>query len=176
MEIFILCIKIFVCRIVDVSLGTVRTILLVKGKTITSSLIALLEGLIWFLIVREALLFDLSEGKYIIAFVYSGGFATGTLVGSLIAKRFVDSMVQIQVVTTSKDDKIIESIQEAGFAITVIELAATKFAGEKYMLLSEIKHSHLNDFKALIHSLDEKAFIMIHETKYVYNGFFRTNV
>ena len=37
------CIKIFFCRIMDVSLGTVRTILTVKGKTLLSAVIGFAE-------------------------------------------------------------------------------------------------------------------------------------
>ena len=55
MELFILCIKIFFVRILDVSLGTLRTMITVKGKMFYASLIGFVEILIWFLIVREAL-------------------------------------------------------------------------------------------------------------------------
>lgn len=37
--IYILCLKIFLVRILDVSLGTFRTILTVKGKTLYASLV-----------------------------------------------------------------------------------------------------------------------------------------
>ena len=50
---------------------------------------------------------------------------------------------------------------------------ATTFSGEKYMLLSEIKQSQISEFKNLIQSLDEKAFVMINETKHVFNGFIK---
>ena len=51
----ILCLKIFFCRIIDVSMATFRTIMLVRGRTKTAALIGLVETLVWFLIVREAL-------------------------------------------------------------------------------------------------------------------------
>ena len=55
MELFILCFKIFFARILDVSLGTVRTIFTVKGKSLISALIGFIEVLVWFLVAREAL-------------------------------------------------------------------------------------------------------------------------
>ena len=51
MELLILCLKVFLVRILDVSLGTMRTIVMVKGKTLIASLIGFVELLIWFLIV-----------------------------------------------------------------------------------------------------------------------------
>ena len=55
MELLFLCLKIFFVRIIDVSMGTVATILTVKGKKILASVIGFIEILLWFLIVKEAL-------------------------------------------------------------------------------------------------------------------------
>lgn len=175
MDLFLLCLKIFFCRIIDVSMASYRTVIMVKGKSTLASLIALVEGLIWFLVVREALNFtsaNFIETLYI-ALAYAGGFAVGTFVGSWIASKFTGGMVQAQVVMTSKNDEVVKAIQDAGYALTIVTSNATAFSGEKYMLFSEIKHSQLNEFKSLVQSLDKKAFVMVNETKYVFNGFIK---
>lgn len=168
---FIICIKIFFCRILDVSLSTLRTIIVVKGKPLLSSIIGFCEVLIWFLIVREALLFDMAGSELIVAVSYAGGFASGTFIGGMIARKFIDSNVTVEVVTSSKDDNIIQEIRAAGFAITILDVNSSVFGRKKYMIFAEIKNSQLKEFKDLIYSLDKKAFIMAQETKYVYNGF-----
>ena len=73
------CLKIFAARIVDVSLGTLRTRYFVKGKTIEPFIIAFVEVLIWFVVAREALNTD--GNMFFIAISYAGGYATGTLIG-----------------------------------------------------------------------------------------------
>lgn len=174
-ELVILCLKIFVCRVLDVSLSTFRTVAIVKGKTLLSSCIGLVETLIWFLIVREALLFDaVGYQKINIAISYSLGFATGTYLGGTISKKIIKSMVQVQVVTSKKDDLLVEEIRNAGYAISIIDINASKFGPEKYMILSEMPSNHLANFKALVNKLDPTAFIMVNETKLVFNGFFKT--
>ena len=55
------CLKIFLARIVDVSLGTIRTVLVVKGKSITPAVVAFFEVLIWFIVAREALNTELNS-------------------------------------------------------------------------------------------------------------------
>ena len=55
MELLILCFKIFFVRIIEVSLGTFRTMETVKGKTKEATIIGFFELLVWFLIVKEAL-------------------------------------------------------------------------------------------------------------------------
>ena len=79
----------------------------------------------------------------------------------------------MQIITSSKDDTVIQKIQDEGYALTVVKSEATKFSGEKYMLFAEIKSSKLNSFKELIQELDPKAFLMVNETKHVYNGFIK---
>ena len=97
----------------------------------------------------------------------------GTFIGSILGNKLAGGMVQAQVVMTSKDDEKIKKIQDAGYALTELKSEATDFSGEKYMLFSEIKSNKLNDFRKLIHSIDSKAFVMVNETKYVYNGFIK---
>ena len=68
MEILMLCIKIFCVRIVDVSMGTFRTIVTVKGQKLLASMIGFVEVFIWFVIVKEALSTD--STSIFIAFAY----------------------------------------------------------------------------------------------------------
>lgn len=175
MALLFLCLKILICRVIDVSLGTVKTIIMVKGKRTLSSIVALLEGLIWFLVVREALLFDATSlmEKLAIAFAYALGFAAGTYIGGKIADKFIVGNVNVQVVTSSQNDKMLEDIREAGYAITVLDVNTSLLSRKKYMLFSEVTTKQLDEFKSLIYSLDKKAFVMVHETKFVYNGFFK---
>ena len=84
MTIFLLCIKIFFARILDVTLGTIRTIHTVKGRTLIAGLIAFVEVFIWFVVVREALNTELDSIWIVVS--YSAGYATGTMLGTLVSK------------------------------------------------------------------------------------------
>ena len=174
METLGLCLVIFFCRIIDVSMCTFRTVITVKGKVSLASLIAVIEGMIWFLVVREALTFEAANflETLFIALAYSCGFACGTYVGGTLSKK-VSGNIEVQVVTSSKNNEMIKKLQEAGFAITVTSSEATQFSGEKYMLFCVMKISKLEEFKKLIYELDEKSFIITSETKYIYNGFIK---
>lgn len=175
MALLSLCLKIFICRIIDVSLGTIKTIITVKGKTTLSAIVALIEGLIWFLVVREALLFNTPTfiSKLSIAFAYALGFAAGTYIGGKLADKFVVGNVNVQVVTSNQNNKLLDEIRNAGYAITVLDVNTSLLSKKKYMLFCEVTTRQLEEFKALIYSLDKKAFLMVHETKFVYNGFFK---
>lgn len=171
LSLLFLCLKIFFARILDVSLATVRTMLTVKGKSKTAACVGFIEIIIWFLVVRTA--FNSDEAGIILAIAYAGGFATGTYIGGLISSRFIKGTVTVQIVTSSKDDALISSIRNAGFAVTVVNVNESEYSGERYMLFSQIASDRLDEFKALINEKDDKAFIIVQESKYVYNGFIK---
>ena len=78
MHILFLCVEIFLARIIDVSLGTIRTIIVVKGKNLIGSILGFIEVAVWFLVVEQALTTD--DFNLFIVISYSLGFATGTYV------------------------------------------------------------------------------------------------
>lgn len=170
MELFILCIKVFFGRIFDVSLGTIRTIMTVKGKKIYATTIGFFEVFIWFIIVREAL--NTNVSSLWIAFSYALGYATGTFIGSTIAENFIKGTLSIQVITSSKNDKLVNELRNIGYAVSVIN-AKGKDNKEKYMLYMEINKKNLSEIKDFIKNIDENAFIVVSETKLVQNGFIK---
>ena len=78
-----MCLKIFFARLIDVSLGTFRTINIVKGKDLIASIIGLIEITVWFLVVKEALNTD--NNSIFIVLAYALGFSVGTYIGGKIS-------------------------------------------------------------------------------------------
>ena len=171
MSLFILCLKIFFARIVDVSLGTIVTIIVIKGKKLFASIIGFIEILIWFLIVKEAL--NTLENSIWIAISYSLGFATGTYIGTLLSEIFISGTLGIQIVTSSENKSMIKSLKENGFGVTVLDIHDIYGKQNKYLLFLEIDKKRLGHLKEIISSFDPKAFMTVTESKYVQNGYFK---
>lgn len=169
MELLILCIKIFLTRVLDVSLGTVRTIVTIKGKAFLAATIGFIEVLIWFLIVREALSGD--SNSIFVALAYAGGYATGTLIGSFLSEIFIKGNLGIQVVLSSRNDQVIKDLRSNGYGVTVINGSGKD--EEKYLLILQIEKHTLKQTIKDIKNLDQDAFIVVQETKLVQNGFFK---
>ncbi|MDD3392881.1 MAG: DUF5698 domain-containing protein [Bacilli bacterium] len=165
-----LCIKLFFVRIIDVSLGTTRTILMVKGKNVVASLVGFIEVAIWFAIVKEALNTDIESIWIIIS--YAGGFATGTYVGGLLSDIFISGSFNLQIIT-SKNSNVVSVLRNNGFAVSVVDIKGQDEKAEKHMLFIEINKKHFNSIQKLIKSVDPKAFIVVNETKFVENGYFK---
>ena len=165
---FIICLKIFLARIVDVSLGTIRTVLVVKGKNLTPAIVAFFEVLIWFVVAREALNTDLDS--ILIPIFYSLGYATGTYIGTIITSKIVDGLIGVQVITKEKDDKMLKEIRNKGFGVSVVDLKKTNDLERKDMLIIQLNKKRLKELTHIIRSNDPDAFVVINETKYVQNG------
>lgn len=165
----ILCLKIFFARIMDVTLGTIRTVLVVRGRRFTPAFIAFFEVLIWFLIAREALTADVKS--ILIPICYAGGYATGTYIGGFISNNFVEGLIGVQVTTKSDGvKKMIEEIRKSGFGVSAIDLKNPQDNEDKTMLMIQLNKSKLKTLTHIVRSNDPEAFLVINDTKYVQNG------
>ena len=160
-----LCIKIFIVRILDVSLGTVRTIMTVKNKNIIASIIGFIEITVWFLVVKEAL--NTNNNSIFIVFSYALGFSTGTYIGGIISNKYIHGYVTVQVITTNKNLENI--IRKNNYGVTTINIKNKN----QIMLIIQINNKTINELKTIINKNDSKAFVVINETKYIQNGFIK---
>ncbi|MEG1495012.1 MAG: DUF5698 domain-containing protein [Bacilli bacterium] len=170
MDILFLCIKIFFARIIDVSLGTFRTMITVKGHAIYASIIGFFEVLVWFLIVKEAL--NSATTGIWIGISYAAGFAAGTYIGSIMSQKLIKGKLSVQVITSNHSEKLIEKIKAAGYGLSIMNIEDKNKEHDKYMLFIEIDNSRLISLQKLIRELDPKSFMVVNETKYVQNGYF----
>ena len=173
MSIFYLSIKIFFSRIIDVTLGTLRTVVTVKDKVFIASIIGFFEVLIWFIIAREAL--EINQSSFLIGISYALGFAVGTYIGGLISRILIKGTWSVQVITSKATQEWVENLRENGFAVSVIDINQKKGQPDKYMLFLEINKGDFNKLRNLIRKYDKSAFIVVNESKEVINGFFYQN-
>ena len=149
---FLNLIRIFISRIVDVSLGTFRTILTVKGKTTIPTIIAFFEVLIWFYVAKEALLID--SNKLLVAISYSLGYASGNYIGTIISKEFINSVYEVKVYNPT--NRLINYLTNNSYEIHIIR---------KNNLVIYIKNKNLYKLITTINKLSKKSIIYISETK-----------
>ncbi len=170
MPIYLLCLEIFFARIIDVSLGTFRTIITVKGKSFYAAMIGFFEVLVWFLVVKEAL--NTTETGIWIGISYALGFAAGTYIGSVLSQKLIKGKLSVQVITSSHNEKLIEEIRAQGYAVSVMDIDGKNKEEDKYMLFIEIDDYRLEELQKIIRKNDKKAFLVVNETKLVQNGYF----
>lgn len=159
-----MCVEVFFARMIDVSIGSVRTILLVKGKNLISTILAFIEILIWFYVARQTLTSDSTPLAVVLS--YAGGYAFGTYVGGLINKYFVRGNLMAFVVTTLNNKDMIDRLKDAGYGVSTLSIEDGKL-----ILMIEFKKKYLKNLKAKIADIDENAFVIVNESLHVENGY-----
>lgn len=173
-HILISCLTIFCCRIIDVSLGTIRTILTVKERALLSSVIGFMEIFIWYLVVKDALTGD--TPALLTAISYAGGYATGTYVGGKLANALVGGQVTMEVVTSSRNPDALAYLRSFGYGLTVLNVEAGRDGVPKYLILSTIDKKQVHIFRENINRVDPKAMIMIQSTLSRVGGYDRAKI
>lgn len=169
MELFYLCAKIFFGRLIDVTLATMQTMYLVKGRRKIATILGFIDVLIWFIVVKEALNTDLES--IFIALAYAGGYASGTFVGSGITNKIMKGTVSVQIITKDENKKVTSTLKENGYSASIIESKGIYNGESNYMIYAQIDNKKIREFKFLITSIDPYAFITITESKEILNGY-----
>ena len=119
MNIWLLGILIFFARIIDVSVGTLRTISIVQGRTKIAFLLAFIETSVWLIVLSEVL--PKIVEMPILGIFYAFGFASGNVVGILVEKRLAMGYINFRIITSRFTKEITTVLREKGFAVTTFE-------------------------------------------------------
>lgn len=169
MDLLVLCVKVFMGRLVDVSLATLVTVYVVKGQRIKATIIGFIDVFIWFLIVKEALNTDIQS--IWIAVAYAGGYASGTFIGSMLSQLFNKGTVSVQIITKDIENNVTKAIKNSGYSASIIECKGIYNEEKNYMIYAQIDNKKLKNFKNLITKIDNSAFITVTESKEMLNGY-----
>lgn len=114
----LLSVAVFCARVVDVSLGTLRVILVFRAYRAAAALIGFVEVLLWIL-AAGAVLRDLSA--WYVAVAYAAGFATGNYVGIWLESKLALGMELVRAVSKSPDVALATRLREEGFSVTELD-------------------------------------------------------
>jgi uncharacterized protein YebE (UPF0316 family) len=119
--IWLLCLVVFVLRVCDVSLGTVRTVAIVKGHITSSVVLGFFELMIWIMAISQVIA-RLHE-SWLLAFAYAGGFAAGNAVGILVERKLALGTSVVRILSGARGGEIARALRNQGHKVTT-------FAGE----------------------------------------------
>ncbi len=162
-----ICLKIFAARILDVSISTFRTMIMIRGKKILSVCLAFVEVFIWFYAARTALTTEVTS--IFIPVSYALGYASGSFIGLTLSEKFIRGKMGVQVITKKDVKKLVDLIKQDDFGVSEIKLTGHN----KAMLYIQINSARLDELKKIIIDYDNKAFIIVNETKFVSNGWIK---
>ncbi|MFW5781218.1 MAG: DUF2179 domain-containing protein [Bacteroidota bacterium] len=165
----ILPLLIFIARVSDVSLGTLRIIFVSKGNKLMAPLLGFFEVLIWIIAISR-ILQHLNNPLYYIA--YAAGFSAGNYIGLLIEAKLALGEMIIRIITPRKSDEIMHNLHEAGFGTTIIQGGGSM--GKVNIIYSVVHRNDLKKAEEAIQKGSADAFYSIEDIKVVNRGIFPT--
>ena len=168
MELIVQALFIFVARITDVSMGTLRMILLVKGQRKIAAIIGFFEVMIY-LIVLGKVVGNINKPLLIIA--YCLGYASGNYVGSKIEEKLSIGRLLVQIIVKEIKCGIVDALRNAGFGVTIFE--GEGMDGSSYMLNVITERKKVRELKEIISEQDCGAFLTTMDVRSSLGGYFQ---
>ncbi|RJX29469.1 MAG: DUF2179 domain-containing protein [Dethiobacter sp.] len=158
---------IFLARVADMSMATFRILMLMRGRSLTASLIGFVESLLYIVALGEVL--KRLDNPLNMVF-FAAGFGVGNYVGSRIEERIALGYVNAQIISIECYDTLQTRLREAGFGVTTVEGCGKD--GVHQILHVLLKRRDLPKLMRMISSEDQKAFVSIIDTRQIIGGFF----
>ena len=155
---------VFLARIVDVSLATVRIIFINKGHKIWAPILGFFEVFIWVVVVARLLS---GESSFCIYFSYALGFSVGTYVGILLDEKLCVGKVMVRLIVKKNNKEVLFNLKEKGFTFTIINAESGREKKKVIVLFSVIHRKKVNTFLEVVNKTNPKAFYSIEDIRRV---------
>jgi uncharacterized protein YebE (UPF0316 family) len=166
----ILPLLIFVARICDQTIGTLRLIFVSKGFKHIVPFLAFFESMIWLIAISQ-ILSHLDNAATFLA--YGLGYATGNYVGMLFEERLSIGSVIIRIFPKEHIPQFIETLHKHNYGYTIINAEGS--TGELKIIFCIINRKYLSHLIGQINTIDSNTFYTIEEVKSVKKGIFKSS-
>ncbi len=158
---------IFISRIADVTIGTIRIVMVSKGHKLWAPILGFFEVLIWLIAITK-IIENLDNWLCYIA--YGFGFAAGNYIGLLIEEKLAVGIVKIQIITRKEASQLIENLRLAGYGVT--HHRAEGGSEKVSIIYSIIKRAEIKKVEDIVKTTNPKAFYSVEDIKFVNEGVF----
>jgi uncharacterized protein YebE (UPF0316 family) len=159
---------IFMLRVGDMTLDTLRLLVVMRGKKAVAWIFGFFQALI-FVVAISSVLKNLSNPLNMIG--YAAGFATGNVVGMLIEERMAIGHTHLRIVSSRLGSAIADKIRQEGYAIT--EISARGKDGMVSVLNCSVLRKNVSRIHQIVNEVDSDAFITAEDVRPVRRGFWR---
>ncbi|GIV36973.1 MAG: UPF0316 protein [Cyclobacteriaceae bacterium] len=131
---------IFLARITDVSINTIRIIYVLGGRKLTATLLGFFESFIWLMAIRQ--IFEHMD-NWISYVAYPAGFATGIWVGMLIEERIAYGKVIVRIITRKDVSELTAYLREHEYRHTRVQ--AVGLEGPENLIFTVLPRENLDN-------------------------------
>lgn len=156
---------IFFLRITDVSMATVRMLLMVRNKKLLVPILAFFEVCIWVFAVATVVQ-HLSSPWHLLG--YAGGYATGNIVGMAIEERLAMGLATVRTMVKTGGAELASALRSNGFAVT--EMTGIGRDGPVEVLYSVLRRRRVAPYVRMVDEAAPDSFVVVDEPRAVHRG------
>ena len=154
-------------KVIEVSIGTIRIVMITKGERLYGALLGFFEVIIRIGLVSTVLK-DVTDDP-IKVFIYAAGFAIGNYTGSILEQRIGIGNVRVEaIVEDHQGDILANNVRLEGYAVTVME--GSGMSHNRKVLLMNIKRKDYEKVVNIIRSIQNNVVITMNDIRPVYGG------
>ena len=162
---------IFFGKILEVTVSTVRIVLINRGERVKGSLIAFIEVLLWVFITGTVLTGFKDDMLRVLVFALA--FAFGNYLGSWMEDKLAFGLCSVQVIVPDGEEsqKLATELRANNFAVTGI--CGKGKDGKRELMLLHIKRKRIPQAVSIIKDSLANAVIVVNDAKVIYGGFIK---
>jgi uncharacterized protein YebE (UPF0316 family) len=161
----ILPLLIFLARITDVSINTIRIIYVLGGRRATATTLGFFESFIWLMAIRQ--IFEHLD-NWVCYIAYPGGFAMGILVGMVIEERIAYGKVIVRIITRKDVTELIAFLNENQFRYTKVNAEGPD--GHENLVFTVLQREHLEELLSQMKMILPSAFYTVEKVNRAADG------
>ncbi len=148
---------IFLLRLIDVPLGTFRTISVVLGRIKISVVLGFFEVAIWVLAISQVVA-EIDHHPFLVLF-YAGGFAAGNALGIYLERRFSPGMYTVRIISTQRAQEIMNALRD--HCVVLARLSGEGPQGPVNLIYLTTPHRQIAGVLQTARDIDPDLFFLI---------------
>lgn len=153
---------VMISRILDVSMGTLRTIVTVQGRMVLAFFLGFVEITIWVTVV-SAVITQVKDSPILIAF-YALGYALGNVVGIIAEKQIALGPIILKLITTDdRKEKIIDAFKNLFLDVTTF--SGMGMRGPVTEIYTVCRRKDLKDILPILRRVDPEVFYVTEQVR-----------
>lgn len=156
---------IFFARICDVSLQTMRTIMVVRGERLKAASLGFFEVIIY-VTALGTIMDNLNNPANIL--VYALGFASGNYIGGIIEEKLALGVQFVQIITMNDPLRLAAQLRDNGYGVTVIE--GQGYTGPQFVLQVLTDRKYVKCLLKEVDLWDQENFAIVTDARKYHGG------
>jgi uncharacterized protein YebE (UPF0316 family) len=159
---------IFLLRVTDMSLDTLRVLYVIRGRKPLAWVLGFFQSALW-VVAITSVLSNLDNLFNVVG--YASGFATGNVVGMLIEEQLAIGFGHLRIISSRRGNAIVAALRNAGYAVT--ELPGRGKDGTVTVISCSVRRRDIERVLRVVYDIDSEAFLTVEDIRPLHRGYWR---